>query len=535
MLMNPGMNMGGPLEGFPDKVVAIPGLPNAPRYGLADVCRAAYQGDIEMLEMLLNKEDKDNGFQGDINLQLTDMNALMLAAMNGQEETVEMLLNAGADPHIKTIMPYGKWPEDGKTAKMMAKDWDYPEIVARLDKAEKEVPYGVYMKYGALNNVKLYGFTQEQADWINFGKTNPDDDTIDKGAELPPRPVPKAAYNSGRKARGKPGANAKKKEKAPAVEDAAAKPKTTIGLMFPGQGSQYVKMLAGVKDIPAVKEMLSKAQEILGWDLEELCLKGPETKLEDTKFCQPCMYVAGLAGLEKLRQDRPEAVEGPGCVAGLSLGEYTALAAAGVLTFEDGLKLVKLRGEAMAEAAAASPQAMLSVAGLEQPKLEQICKEASSAQGNGVCQIANALFPKGFSCAGTKAAIEDLKGRAEKAGALQARLLKTSGGFHTSLMAPAQKKLEAALQETLPRMKPSACDVYVNVTGEKIPAGTAPDKFAKMLTQQLTQSVLWEPSVKNMIKGGMTEFYEVGPMKQLKAMMKRIDPAMWNNTVNVDV
>jgi [acyl-carrier-protein] S-malonyltransferase len=305
--------------------------------------------------------------------------------------------------------------------------------------------------------------------------------------------------------------------------------------MFPGQGSQYVKMLAGVKDIPAVKELLTKSKSILGWDLEDLCLKGPESKLEDTKYCQPCMYVAGLAGMEKLRQDRPEAVEGPGCVAGLSLGEYTALTAAGVLSFEDGLKLVKLRGEAMAEAAASSPQAMLSVAGLEGPKLESLCKEAAAAEKNGVCQIANVLFPKGFSCAGSKAAVEDLKNRAEKAGALQARLLKTSGGFHTSLMAPAQKKLEAALKETLPRMKPSTCNVYINVTGECLPAGTPPEQFAKQLSAQLTNSVLWEPSVKNMIKDGMTEFYEVGPMKQLKAMMKRIDPAMWNNTINVDV
>lgn len=490
-----------------------------------------------MMEMLLNKEDQEYGFRGDINLQLTDMNALMLAAMNGQEEIVEMLLNAGADPHIKTIMPYGKWPEDGKTAKMFAKDWDYPEIVARLDKAEKEVPYGVYMKYGMMNNVKLYGYTQEQADWINFGKMNPNSDTINKGAELPPRPEPKKAFNSGRKARGKPGANAKQKAKPVEAAPAAAPPKakTTIALMFPGQGSQYVKMLAGVKDIPEVKEMLAKSKDILGWDVEELCLKGPEGKLEDTKFCQPCMYIGGLAGLAKLKQDRPEAVESPGCVAGLSLGEYTALCAAGVLTFEDGLKLVKLRGEAMKEAAESSAQAMLSVAGLEQPKLEQLCKEAAAADNGGVCQIANVLFPKGFSCAGTKAAVDDLKTRAEKAGALQARMLKTSGAFHTSLMSGAQKKLEAALAELLPQMKPSTCDVYVNVTAEKLPAGTPPEVFAKMLSQQLTNSVLWEPSVKAMIKSGMTEFYEVGPMKQLKAMMKRIDPAMWNNTVNVDV
>merc|ERR1712157_466311 len=128
-------------------------------------------------------------------------------------------------------------------------------------------------------------------------------------------------------------------------------------------------MLENVQDMPKVKEMLDKSKDILGYDILEICLKGPESKLEETKFCQPAMFIAGLAGLEKLRQDRPEAVEHFQVAAGLSLGEYTALCAAGVFEFEDGLKLVKLRGEAMQEAAKAGKQLMLSVAGIEKPKL----------------------------------------------------------------------------------------------------------------------------------------------------------------------
>ncbi|CAE7749841.1 Mcat [Symbiodinium sp. CCMP2592] len=120
-----------------------------------------------------------------------------------------------------------------------------------------------------------------------------------------------------------------------------------VALLFPGQGSQYVKMMAGVKDLPAVKEMLETANKILDFDLLELCLKGPEAELERTKFCQPAMYVAGLAGMEKLRSTQPEKVDRRQAVAGLSLGEYTALTAAGVFDFETGLKVVKLRGEAM--------------------------------------------------------------------------------------------------------------------------------------------------------------------------------------------
>ena len=122
--------------------------------------------------------------------------------------------------------------------------------------------------------------------------------------------------------------------------------------------------------------MLEKANEILGYDILKICLEGPDEKLAETRFCQPAMFIAGLAALEKLRSEREEAVTNFQVAAGLSLGEYTALCAAGVFSFEDGLRLVKLRGEAMQAAATASKQAMLSVAGLEKPKLVELCKEA---------------------------------------------------------------------------------------------------------------------------------------------------------------
>merc|ERR1712232_1340094 len=124
--------------------------------------------------------------------------------------------------------------------------------------------------------------------------------------------------------------------------------------------------------------MLSKAEGVLGYDLLQVCLDGPDTKLEETRFCQPAMFVAGLAGIEKLRAEREEASSRFEATAGLSLGEYTALCAAGVFTFEDGLKLVQLRGQAMQEAAAMSKQAMLSVAGLDKPKLAELCAKAAA-------------------------------------------------------------------------------------------------------------------------------------------------------------
>lgn len=319
------------------------------------------------------------------------------------------------------------------------------------------------------------------------------------------------------------------------VSAAAARSTVPIGLMFPGQGSQYVKMLDGVKDLPAVKDMLDKAKDILGYDVLDLCLTGPEEKLEETRFCQPAMFIGGMAGLEKLRSEKPDAANKFQIVGGLSLGEYTALCAAGVFSFEDALRLVKLRGEAMQEAAEASKQGMLSVAGLDRKDLEKHCADAARKEGAGaVCQVANCLFPKGFACAGTEKAVLALKDVVEPV-ALQAKLLKTSGAFHTPLMKTAADKLGAALDELKPRMNPPECTVFANATGQALAPGTDPAVIIDLLKKQLTSPVLWEDCVRAMIATGVKEYYEVGPMKQLKAMMKRIDMGTWKTTYNIDV
>lgn len=319
--------------------------------------------------------------------------------------------------------------------------------------------------------------------------------------------------------------------------DSRADAPLPIGIFFPGQGSQYVKMLSNVQDLPAVKDMLAKSKDILGYDILDLCLNGPEDKLEETRYCQPAMFIGGLAGLEKLRSEKPEAVSRASVMAGLSLGEYTALCAAGVMSFEEGLKLVKLRGEAMQEAAShgSKKQLMLSVAGLDKEKLEPLCQEAASKEDGGVCQIANCLFPGGFSVGGTEEAVNTLKDLAEKAGALQAKVLKTAGAFHTPLMQPAQEKLNAALDEVLPQMQPPKHTIWMNASAEALRPGCEPKDIVALLKKQLTNPVLWDASVKAIIKEGITEFYEVGPMKQIKAMMKRIDNTAWKATTNIEV
>jgi [acyl-carrier-protein] S-malonyltransferase len=246
------------------------------------------------------------------------------------------------------------------------------------------------------------------------------------------------------------------------------------------------------------------------------------------------MYIGGLAGVEKLKSEKPDVVDQVRAVAGLSLGEYTALTFAGVIDFETGLRLVKLRAEAMDAAAEAPPQSMASIAGLDQETVEQLCREA--AKPSGVCKIANVLFPKGFSCAGSKDAIAALVKKAEgKPGLLQAKMLKTSGAFHTELMEPAKEKLLKALKDAEPNFKAPKCDIYVNLTGRKIASGTAPSEFVQLLANQLCNCVLWEQSIRLMITDGITEFYECGPAKQLQSMMKRIDPNAHKRTYITDI
>merc|ERR1711972_712602 len=246
------------------------------------------------------------------------------------------------------------------------------------------------------------------------------------------------------------------------------------------------------------------------------------------------MYIAGLAAIEQLKIDDPTKVSDVKAVAGLSLGEYTALTVAGVFDFETGLKIVKERTEAMefeTVREGAPKQGMLSVAGLDQSVVEKLCKEVAS--GGDVCQIANYLFPKGFSVAGTEAAVKALEQKAMDANALQAKLLKTSGGFHTPLMAGAKDHILSQLEAHEGSLKPPQMKVYMNVTAKAIPIGSPVKDIIKMLGDQLVSPVMWEQSMKQAVKDGVKEFVECGPSKQLKAMMKRIEPKAAEKMINI--
>lgn len=326
-----------------------------------------------------------------------------------------------------------------------------------------------------------------------------------------------------------------------AYKEDKAKKKLPVAILFPGQGSQYVKMLSEVKDLEPCKVLIEKANEILGYNLLDLCLNGPEEKLEETKYCQPAMFLANCCALEKLRLEKPDVVDRASCSAGLSLGEYNAIWFSGVMSFEDTLRIVRVRADAMHEEAKKQPQAMISVAGLELAKLEELCQEAGKQAGlvkdgrEAFCQVANHLFPKGYTCSGDRVAVEALKALAEEAGALQARFLKTSGAFHTKLMEPASLKLLKSLRAKVTDMNFPRVDLYMNVRGCAQRTGTDPRELNYDLAAQVASPVLWQQSIEDMIKNGITEFYECGPMKQLKAMMKRINQDAWENTYSVDV
>merc|ERR1712190_457575 len=245
-----------------------------------------------------------------------------------------------------------------------------------------------------------------------------------------------------------------------------------------------------------------------------------------------------MAGMELMKETKKEQFERPQATAGLSLGEYTAIRCAGVLDFEECLKLVKIRGEAMQAATELRPQSMCSVAGLDRPTLEKLCKDAKEKDTKAqdpVCQIANVLFPAGFTCAGTKSTIDLLCQLATKARALQARAIKAGGAFHTPMMQSAQDDLNKAIDKALPKMKPPKCAIYLNVTGKKVSPGTNPADFVDLMRKQLTNEVLWEPCIKQMIMDQVKDFYEVGPLKQIKSMIKRIDQDAFKRTENISV
>ena len=281
--------------------------------------------------------------------------------------------------------------------------------------------------------------------------------------------------------------------------------------VFPGQGAQFVGMGKDLYDNnPLAKELFEKANDILGFRITDIMFSGTDEELKQTKVTQPAVFLHSVISALCMGED-----VAPDMVAGHSLGEFSALVAAGALNFEDGLKLVYARAMAMQKACEAAPSTMAAIVGLDDATIENVCAEITTEN--------NVVVPANYNCPGqlvisgnveaVKAACEKLK----EAGAKRALLLPVGGAFHSPLMQPAKDELQAAIEATT--FNTPKCAVYQNVDAQ---AHTDAEEIKANLIAQLTASVRWTQEVQNMIAAGATDFTECGPGKVLQGMIGKI-------------
>ena len=279
--------------------------------------------------------------------------------------------------------------------------------------------------------------------------------------------------------------------------------------IFPGQGAQFTGMgLDLYEQSPLAKEYFEKANEILGFSITDIMFEGTAEQLKETKVTQPAIFLHSVI-LAKVVGDSFQ----PEMVAGHSLGELSALVANGVLTFEDGLKLVSKRALAMQKACEMTPSTMAAVLGLADAVVEETCAEIE-----GVVVAANYNCPGQLVISGEIAAVEKACEVLTEKGARRALLLPVGGAFHSPMMEPARAELAAAIEAT--EFSKPTCPVYQNVTASAV---TNPDEIKKNLILQLTAPVRWTQCIQAMIADGGTEFIEVGPGKVLQGLMRKID------------
>jgi len=266
--------------------------------------------------------------------------------------------------------------------------------------------------------------------------------------------------------------------------------------------------------MPEARLLFTKAGKLLGYDLLALCTDGPADKLNSTAISQPAIFVASLAALERLRAVDPSAEADCVATAGLSLGEFTALVFAGVLNFETALQIVQRRGEAMQAASDATPSGMVSILGLEQTKVEELC---AAARTKGLIEIANLLCPGNIAVSGSKEALDEVERLAPERGAMKTIRLAVAGAFHTSLMKPADEALATALAGAA--LRPPRIPVWSNVDAQP---HTDPEEIRALLIRQVLQPVLWEQTMRNLLASGIDRFYEIGPGRVLAGLLKRV-------------
>ncbi len=284
-----------------------------------------------------------------------------------------------------------------------------------------------------------------------------------------------------------------------------------IAFLFPGQGAQYVGMAKDVYDnSPKVKEFVKKAEQAIDFNLSEVMFNGPVDALKQTDITQPSIFLHSIILTQLMDKVKPD------MAAGHSLGEYSALVAAGALDFTDALKLVRFRGQGMLQAGIDNPGTMAAIVGMESKKVEDICNEASSV---GIVQCANFNSPGQIVISGSVEGVHKAMDLCKAGGAKLVKELVVSGAFHSPLMQSAKDKLSSQLEEV--KIENAKIPVYANVTAKPVIESGG---IKKLLNEQVTAPVRWEETIKNMIEDGADEFYEIGPGKVLQGLLKRIDP-----------
>ncbi|WP_167598738.1 ACP S-malonyltransferase [Leeuwenhoekiella sp. ZYFB001] len=279
--------------------------------------------------------------------------------------------------------------------------------------------------------------------------------------------------------------------------------------IFPGQGAQFTGMGKDVYETSDVaRELFERANEILGFDITKIMFEGSADELKETKVTQPAIFLHSVALFKALGDSAV-----PQMVAGHSLGEISALVANGVLSFDDGLRLVSQRAQAMQKACDSVPSTMAAILGLEDELVEAVCADV-----DGVVVAANYNCPGQLIISGEIEAVNEACERLKERGAKRALVLPVGGAFHSPLMEPAREELAAAIEKTT--FSTPTCPIYQNVSTTAV---TDPAEIKKNLLFQLTAPVKWTQSVENMLKDGATEFIEVGPGKVLQGLVKKVD------------
>ena len=281
-------------------------------------------------------------------------------------------------------------------------------------------------------------------------------------------------------------------------------------LLFAGQGAQVVGMGRDLAEAyPTAKSLFAEADEALGYGLSEICFSGPEEELVRTEHAQPAIYLVGWIALQLLREQAPSiSFE---ATAGLSLGEFTALAAADAIGFEDGLRVVRRRGELMQEACESSSGGMAAIVGLDEEAVRGVCEQAGVS-------LANLNCPGQIVLSGDADKMDAACEAAKAAGAKRAIPLPVAGAYHSPLMQPSQAGLAEALAKV--ELREPSVPVYSNVTGQ---AHVGAASIAGTMVDQVTSSVRWEACIRAMIADGVTRFIELGPGTALTGFMRRID------------